>query len=264
MPSEKSTETVSSLTLEAAEAATALALAEKNELATNIALQPTLHAVTTQQAAETLQFVRQTREAGVEGTEQAVILHTTQTAGPIFSFIEALNQEEVLDTTKGIFYIIDNYEASWAQLNWYQWEPTEYAPTNFVLTATIDYESASTTANWADSGCGFVFRDTGDLNHYRALAALDGYVYLSGLNDGNWLPLGRGYYGRADLPAGSFELSIVAKNDWFTIYLNGEQMIHRQDSTHKEGFIGYTLASGTNKGFGTYCRLSDINLWILP
>ena len=251
-------------TREAEEAATAQALAEKNQLATNIAQQPTIHAESTRQAEETLQVVRQTREAGINATEQAVVLQATQTAGPIFSFIEELKDEGILDSTDGIFYILDDYEASWAQLNWYQWEPTDYAPTNFVLTATIAYESASTTANWADSGCGFVFRDTGELNHYRALAALDGYVYLSGLKNGNWLSLGRGYYGRADLPTGSFELAIVANNDWFTIYLDGEQMIQRQESNHTEGYIGYTLASGTNKDFGTYCKLSDINLWILP
>ena len=182
---------------------------------------------------------------------------------PIFTFVEELDQKDILQNIDGIFYELDDYEASWAQLNWYQWEPSDFAPVNFVLTASIQYESASTTANWADSGCGFVFRDTGDLNHYRALAALDGYVYLSGLQNGNWISLGRGYYGHAKLPAGSFEMAIVVEDDWITIYLDGEQMIRSQDSTHTEGFIGYTLASGTNKDFGTYCRLSDIDLWIL-
>ena len=233
--------------------------------------QATFAAATEHAVADAATSIAQAKEdaaaqatQSAQATEGARIALVTQQAESMYNLVESLHADEIISTIDGRYYQIDDYDARWAQINWYQWEPTGFAPSNFVLRAEIAYDSASNSANWAYSGCGFVFRDTGNKNHYRVFYALDGYVYLTGLKGETWLSLGRGYYGRSVVPSGHFSLILVAEGDSFTIFIDGEKMHSKQDAIHSEGHLHYTLSSGTNKDYGTRCVMTEIELWELP
>lgn len=209
----------------------------------------------TQQAEQRLS----TRRAA---TEEAIQM-ATQAAAPMAEIVDGLRAEGLLASSEGSYTQLEPFDESWAQLNWYQYYYLDLSPTDFVLRADATWDSASDRADWWNSGCGIVFRETNVDNHYLAYLGLDGYAYLTRFRKGVWAQLGRSYYGRVDIPSGSASFMLVVEGNQFTFYVNETRVLQRQDSAHPEGSLAYTLVSGTNKGFGTRCQLNDVQLWTL-
>jgi len=46
------------------------------------------------------------------------------------------------------------------------------------------------------------------------------------------------------------------------IFVNDEMVSSMQDGGYAQGDVALTVLSGTNKGFGTRCRFSDMFLYI--
>lgn len=233
----------------------------------------------TQRAEEKSQ--RSTQEAGDLATAEAYVVEATQQAEEelaqtavaeaaatalaenMYNDILQLQSDGVLENTEGEYYRVDDFEESWAQINWYQWWRTGLQPANFVVRAHTAWESASRTANWFDSGCGFVFRETDEDNHYTIFLALDGNVYMKGYVGGTYRELGKEYYGRIDFMNGEADVVLVAEGDHIVYMINGKKVFERTHSYLDEGNLDLTLVSGTNKDFGTRCKITDIEVWAL-
>jgi len=237
-------------------------------------------AVETRQAAEAA-LAAETR-AAVDATEKAAAekkAAATEQAEKMNSLVQQLYAEKLISSPQGIYIKLDDFNESWAQIDWYQWYNTGLSPENFVLNLDIAYESASKYANWQSSGCGFVFRETpgmkqNEFHFYRVFYALDGFVYFDGTDgfmtawDGNVYPkdiyLAKNKFGPPVLPAGNVKMTIIAEGEWVTVLINGKKVIQKQDATFRSGKLSYTLASGTNKDFGTRCEMTNIEMWELP
>jgi len=248
------------------ETATAEVLAATEEAraarATGVAgTQAAVDSANATQAAQT--EVAESKEATLQASTQDAIRLETQAAGPMAEVVERLASEGILASSEGTYELLDPFDASWAQLNWYQWLPTGASPTDFVVRANATWDSASDKADWWNSGCGFVFRETNVDNHYFAYLGLDGYANMTRFRNGVWAELGRSFYGSVDVPRGSAELMLVAEGNQFTFYVDDTRVLQRQDSAHPEGELAYTLISGTNKDWGTRCQLDDVELWTL-
>lgn len=200
-----------------------------------------------------------TREAA---TAAARAESTAQAAG-MSNLVEELHRQGHLEATSGTYYALDEFDESWAQINWYQWWYTGFAPADFVIRADAEWDSASDRANWWASGCGFVFREDGVPNHYLAYLGLDGYVYFSRNVGGRGAQLGHSYYGRVDTPSGRAQLMLVVEGSKMVFFVNGDPVHTRQDQGLSSGNLALTLLSGINTGFGTRCHMSNIELWEL-
>lgn len=213
------------------------------------------------QTAETqiLQNQKATQEA-----EEALIREATTVAEPMREIIENLYQDGLLPTTEGTFFSLDDFDQSWAQLNWYQWWYTGYQPDNFIIHSDVEYWSASNTANWFASGCGYVFRELDANNHYMTFLALDGNVYLSGYKQGKYLTLGKSYYGKLSLPNGKYTMVLIANGKNITVIINERPVLKKQYEHFMSGNLAFTLNSGTNKDYGTRCLMTNNWLWVLP
>jgi hypothetical protein len=132
-----------------------------------------------------------------------------------------------------------------------------------VIRADAEWDSASDKADWWNSGCGFIFREQDVDNHYLAYLGLDGRVYFTRFVRGRWSALGSRYYEKVGIPDGSADIELVVEGDKFTFFVNGEQVHTRQDTSLPSGNLAFTLLSGTNKGYGTKCKMSNIDLWVL-
>jgi hypothetical protein len=99
------------------------------------------------------------REATREAAIVEALAEETAQAQPLFDLVQELHSEGYLIRTGGTYYAIEDFDESWAQINWYSWWHTGYSPTNFVIRADASWDSASNKANWWNSGCGFVFRE---------------------------------------------------------------------------------------------------------
>lgn len=200
-----------------------------------------------------------TRQSGT----QAAIEQATASASSMQSQVELLRDQGYISTTSGRYYTIPDFERSWAQINWYQWWNTNYSPSDFVVRAQAEWESASDRANWFSSGCGFVFRSSGVADHYLAYLGLDGRVYFGRSVGDRQAMLGSSYYGKVEVPVGSAEIMLVVEDTDIDFFVNGEHVHHRTDQGLSSGQLAMTLLSGTNLDFGTRCRMSEIELWHL-
>lgn len=250
------TEDFSAATQAAEEAALA---AEESALATEEAA-----ALEIEQATQEAIIQTATAEAAIIETEAAQVdTEATAQVQGMYDAVQKLASERLLEKTEGTYTQIEDFNETWAQIGWYQWWGTGLAPTDFVIRAHTEWESASRTANWFDSGCGFVFREEDADNHYMIFLALDGNVYLKGYVDGKYKEFGKGYLGKIDFMKGGADVMLAVEGDHILYFVNGKKVLERNNSELSKGNLALTLVSGTNKDYGTRCSITDIEVWSL-
>lgn len=195
-------------------------------------------------------------------TATAAVRVTEQSQG-LYDIILGLQKLGAITRADGTYHTISDFDDSWAQLLWYQYSTTGYSPADFVIKAHTEWESASRVADWYASGCGFVFRETDENNHYLIYLALDGNVYLKAYVDGDFYELGKEHYGQIDFMQGQADVVLAVDGPKITYFINGEQIFQRENSQLSSGGLYLTVVSGTNKDFGTRCQITDIELWAL-
>jgi hypothetical protein len=215
-----------------------------------------------------------TQDQGTRAAVEATQIHRTSSAAtriasataqarPMADLVQDLYAQGYIDRADGTFFSLADFAESWALINWYQYYPSDYSPVDFVIRADAAWESASDHANWDYSGCGFVFRETGDSNHYHAYLGLDGWVYMERYVTGEYASLGGSYYGDVDVPSGAAKIMLLADGTTFMFFVNGERVHVRTDTQHTEGFLSYAVSSGTNTDYGTRCEMTHVELWEL-
>lgn len=197
-----------------------------------------------------------------------VVMQATAQAQPMYDLVQDLYAEGVISTDQGSYIQASDFEESWAQLNYYQYwlveEASHVSMGDFVLSADIAWKSASDKANWFESGCGFVIIDPETERHHFVVITMDGYAGLL-YNDG-----GRTAYFKAKkrtnakgIPEGSAEFVLVIQDKTITVYVNGVQAFSYTEPIYKPGVLTYSLVSGTNKDYGTYCHMTNVGLWAI-
>ncbi len=156
----------------------------------------------------------------------------------------------------------EDISREFAQINYFSWWPTDYEPTNFVIRSDVSWESASDTANWPFSGCGWVFGEKDKDNFHMAFLSMDGYGLLKKWVDGKEEVVVKQRYEDVDIPNGSAELLLSVQNDRAAFFVNGEEMYNIYDGNIDPGTLSFTVLSGTNKGFGTRCEWTNTGLMI--
>ena len=173
------------------------------------------------------------------------------------------NELGYLDSTEGRFREYDDFGVEWAQINWYQWQLLPDTASEFYLRAHFEWSSASDSPDV--SGCGFVFGVQDNADHYAVF--LDKSQVLHVISNGNGTqPMGvtRGSGGvDIDEPAEADFTLIVNDGSSFILVddrLIGEYTLSRSQPLH--GRLGLTVLSGTNKDYGTRCKMTDLHAWI--
>ena len=264
----QATQVAQGVSLAQATAHAATQAAQSTSDAENTAAALIAEATATEVFAQTATAVRATERATerqatrAAATAEAITQATTQ-AQSLSDTVMQLAAEGYLTRTAGRYYQLDDFSEDWAQLDWYQWWPTGHSPDDFVIRADTLWQSASTTANWFSSGCGFVFREQDYDDHYLMYLGLDGLVTMARVRNGNGSLVGQESYGRVDTPNGSAQVMLVAEKNTFIYFVNGKRVLTRQDAGLETGTLNLTLLSGTNKSYGTRCTMTNIELWEL-
>jgi hypothetical protein len=258
VPTSSPTPQVDTQATEAAQAAANAEATANAQSTANAQATADAQATATQKAASTA-----TQAAGVKltSTAQAVQKATAQAQG-MLAIIDKLFADGIVSTKEGEYARLKDFDESWAQINYYQWWQTGYTGGNFVISADMEWSSASMNANWPTSGCGFVYGHTDGDNHNISWAGLDGYIYTQNVTKGNrkWLAFKK--WGTPALPDGQLQFMMVVFDKRITFYANGAQVISTYDSLYTPGNINYTLVSGTNAGYGTRCKIYNVDLFI--
>ena len=162
--------------------------------------------------------------------------------------------------TGGSYRRLSDFEKAIAKINYFTYWRTNQSPTNFVLTADTAWQSAYDKSNWFNAGCGFVFHETDVNNAYYIFLGLDGNVYLVGIVKGQQSALATGYYGKVETMDGSAKVALVVNNGKILYYVNGKQVVNREDKRLPTGNLAFTVFSGTNYDFGTRCTIENIEI----
>ena len=161
-------------------------------------------------------------------------------------------------------YDLPAFNQGLALLNEYSYWPTGYSANNFIIQGDIAWLSASRSANWDRSGCGFVFGMQDEANYYTAYLALDGNVRLQRVENGESYGLQGGYYGRVDTPQGNARIALEKFATEIAVYINDQQVVRLDDINLVNGELAYAVFSGTNALDGIRCEMENATLWTTP
>ena len=251
----------------------------ENALQTAVAVQSTTQAQATSLAAEgnatataAALIAQATPTATTSSATQAPVVEptftpavdsaATQQAQGFQATLQELVDDGVISSTEGDYYPLDDFNESEAKMGYYSGMFTDYSAENFILSTDAAWESASDTANWPDSGCAILFSYNDENELHMAFLGLDGYGWLERKSKGDWKVLAGEYYGKLDVPDGEAKITLVVNDKRISLYVNGERVVSAYDSSLNEGDIAQTVLSGTNKGFGTKCTMTNTDLFI--
>jgi len=237
--------------------------------------QATLDAQATSAANETAAAYNQkTKEAenSIATKTQVRAIRLTHTAeaemeveAQVGAFSEKLQlayDDGVLPTMDGTYHRLEDFDESISKIGYLTWWDTDYAPDNFVIRVDAYWDTASELTNWDDSGCAFVFGFEDDDNYNFTWLGLDGYVNLQRYLNGDWQWNKKRQNGKLSIPEGEAEIMMVVFDKKITIYVNGEKDLSEYDPFYSAGVLAFSVFSGTNTGFGTRCKMSNIDLMI--
>jgi hypothetical protein len=192
-------------------------------------------------------------------------LVATQHAEEMNAEVQAYFDKGYLATTDGTFKELDDFQDDWAQLGWYNWLPLNEAASDFYMGAHLKWSSAYQSADI--SGCGFIFSLQENKDHYAVF--LDRMKVLFLITDhtvGSSRPVaptrgtGRVKFGN---PAEA-DFTLIVKDTYAYVLVDGKEVgeYTLAQSRPLSGNLGLTVLSGTNKGYGTHCEMSNLHLWI--
>jgi hypothetical protein len=236
-------------------------------LPTNTAVPPTASPTITETPTPTY-TITPDRPATKAATTSTAIAKMTETAQPMADTIQKLYDEGYLASTDGTYFQLADFDESWAQIRYYQWWLTDYAPQEFVISADAQWWSASDNANWYLSGCGFVFRVIDSSNHFLVYLATAGRIVVHRVVKDQRYIMGVSNNIPFTLKGDSAQIMMIVQGVKMTFFVNGQEVFHASDNllqsqAFKSGLLGYTLVSGTNKGYGTRCKMTNVKLWYI-
>ncbi len=189
----------------------------------------------------------------------------TQRVTDLDAEMETYYDRGYISTKTGTFGELDNFTEDWAQLGWYDWQPLPVAAGDFFMSAHFKWASAYKSSD--TSGCGFIFDVQPNRDHYAVFLDRAKVVFVmadSRLGYSKYLPATRGT-GRVsfDTPAEA-DFTLIVNNAYAYVLVNKEVVAEYtlSKSMPPSGGLGLTVLSGTNKGYGTRCEMTNLHLWL--
>jgi len=199
------------------------------------------------------------------GTATAIVRATAQ-AQPMADLIQQLYEDNYLGSTQGEYIRLNDFEESFAQINYVTPRFVDITLDSFVLRSNIAWETAQKGANIRWSGCGFWFGVDEEVeNFHQVMLALDGNVRLGRCLNGcrSLTLLASSYFGKIDYMEGNADVILIVEGGTIQYFVNDEQIFIRRDQKKLTGYLAYAISSGTNADFGTRCIFTDTEIWSL-
>lgn len=191
----------------------------------------------------------------------------TEQYNDFLAVVQEIYDAGQISTLDGEYVRLDDYSDELAMSYGYSWLPTGVNAKSFIIRADFDWEVAN-QKNY--SGCGYMFRaDPYAVYHY--IIALDGLngVLLSykGIDGNHPAQLIQ----KMDLPdMGSnpyqAQFTLVVTDTAAYTYVNGNLLTeHRLKSNWltESGSIAPLVLTGSDKDYGTRCKITNAELWVI-
>ena len=194
----------------------------------------------------------------------------TQQIEELNTRLQSYLDEGYITTSDGNLYQLDDYNLDWAQINFFS-DLTRVGydnkVKNFVFRADFHWENA--VKNPETSGCGIIFRyqDNGDF--YSAYLSTE-RVVVGGYSasSGNFIRRFGVTRGKGTVNFGNpadANFTLIANEEMMYVLVDDEFIGSYTLYTGKlldPGLLAYFVKSGTNKDFGTRCKITNATLWV--
>jgi hypothetical protein len=189
----------------------------------------------------------------------------TEQAEQLDREVQNFFEKGYLATTEGQYIEFGDFSYEWAQLGFYNWLPIADSVGDFHMSAHFKWDSALKNSDTA--GCGFIFGIQPNDDHYAIfLDRTKVYFLITDRTVG---------FSRTVTPTrgtGQVKFEYPAEAD-FTLIVNGISAYVLVDgemvgeytlakSRAPIGGLGLSVLSGTNKGYGTRCEMTELRLWL--
>ena len=192
-------------------------------------------------------------------------VEATKHADELQAEVENYFDKGYIATTDGVFKELDDFNAEWAQLQWYRKWTYSYTVSDFFMSGHLKWSSAYRSADI--SGCGYVFGLQEDNEHYAVFLDRSRVYFVH--TEEYYSPMsptrGTGrvkFDNPADHPIEA-DFTVIVTDGHAYVLVNdevvGEYMLSK--SKKLEGQVGLALLSGTNKDFGTRCDITNLHVW---
>jgi hypothetical protein len=162
---------------------------------------------------------------------------------------------------------LDDYVDDAAKENTIFSSPMQFQPKVFMVISNIKYEHPDDRITKANAGCGFLFHDNDKDKSYFAYISANSMARLSNLMFKRYVK-GVAHHKITEKPLtspnGGAEVIVAVMDDRFVMVVDGVIEIDQSITWDSEGNFGYTISSGTNKGYGTRCYFSDTVIFTDP
>lgn len=188
----------------------------------------------------------------------------TQITEELNAELQSYFEKGYVSTTAGQFRVLEDFRYEWAQLGWYNMLPLRDSASDFFLSAHFKWDSATESPDTA--GCGFIFGLQPNNDHYAVFLDRSRVYFL--ITDHTV-----GYSKRVSPTRGTgsvkFEypaeadFTLIVKRAYAYVLVNGEVVgeYTLAQSRAANGELALTVLSGTNKGYGTRCEMTNLHLW---
>lgn len=196
-------------------------------------------------------------------------LAATQAHEDFFAVVQQIHDAGQIASTDGKYASLKDYQKEVASKLSYSWEDSGVSAKNFIVQADFEWSNAGKTINI--SGCGFVFRQQSNKDHYLILLDAKQGVKLASSTDRGTYSMGSPAKGKekiTDFGTGPFgaKFTLVVNDLKSYVYVNdtyyGEYDLLEFRITEAGPLAGAVL-SATEEGYGTRCKITNFRAWIL-
>lgn len=184
----------------------------------------------------------------------------TAQAALIAADVKLLFEQNAISTIDGKLHFLESYEQDWADTTTYPKTYTGFTVSGFILKADLTWQSSDLTTA-ADSGCGIIFYENDEEDHYLLVFTLDDRAILYRRSEGKLINLGPSYRYEVESEIAEAQILLASENSQMLVFVN-QQVIYRKTLTRAEaGKLAFTVISGTSVAYGTRCEMRNIQLW---
>lgn len=201
-------------------------------------------------------------------TRDAVSVTQTQSAEmtlQVMNMMEWLNQlyqRGKVSSLKGEYYRLPNFADEAVELGVLRKVESGYVARDFVLRSDLVWQVDGNQGDWAESGCGVVFRENEAGGYYLVYLSADGRARFKRFIGSSLALIGRSTIYNVNREMAEAELTLVVKDETVTIFVNREQKFENY-SEPARGMVSFTVVNGNPYGFGTRCWMNNIDLWTM-
>ena len=190
-------------------------------------------------------------------------LAATQQAEEWIAEVQTYYEKGYLNTTNGRLAELEDFSHDWAYLGGYKPLVFIVSVSDFFLSAHFKWNSALQNSDTA--GCGFIFGRQPNNDHYVVFldrTRVDFRISSKGYSTRVKPMRGTGHV-KFDYPAEA-DFTLIVKGTYAYVLVNGEAVSEYALLQNRpiHGDLGLTVLSGTNRGYGTHCEMTDLHLWI--